>query len=141
MPETNFFWDPLSDNILQERDETGAVTAEYTAEPGLYGNVISQDRGGVESQFHYDALGSTLAATSGNQQITDARSYSSFGETVESSGNTELQSQYVGRFGYVPLASFEHYSIRRRHYVPGSGRWLSSDPLVELSYVFSDNNP
>jgi len=23
MPETNFFWDPLSDNILQERDETG----------------------------------------------------------------------------------------------------------------------
>jgi hypothetical protein len=35
MPEINFFWDPLSDNILQERDETGAVTAEYTAEPGL----------------------------------------------------------------------------------------------------------
>jgi hypothetical protein len=28
MPEINFFWDPLSDNILQERDETGAVTAE-----------------------------------------------------------------------------------------------------------------
>jgi hypothetical protein len=34
MPEINFFWDPLSGNILQERDETGAVTAEYTAEPG-----------------------------------------------------------------------------------------------------------
>ena len=57
MPEINFFWDPLSDNILQERDETGAVTAEYTAEPGLYGNIISQNRGGVESQFHYDAQG------------------------------------------------------------------------------------
>jgi hypothetical protein len=27
MSEMNFFWDPLSDNILQERDETGAVTA------------------------------------------------------------------------------------------------------------------
>jgi hypothetical protein len=46
MPEINFFWDPLSDNILQERDETGAVTAEYTAEPGLYGNIISQNRSG-----------------------------------------------------------------------------------------------
>ena len=44
MARTYFFWDPLSDNILQERDETGAVTAEYTAEPGLYGNIISQNR-------------------------------------------------------------------------------------------------
>jgi hypothetical protein len=56
MPETNFFWDPLSDNILQERDETGTVTADYTTEPGLYGNVISQNRGDDESQFHYDVL-------------------------------------------------------------------------------------
>ena len=29
MSEINFFWDPLSDNILRKRDETGAVTAEY----------------------------------------------------------------------------------------------------------------
>ena len=71
MPEINFFWDPLSDNILQERDETGAVTAEYTAEPGLYGNIISQNRGGAESQFHYDAQGSTLAVTDDNQNVTD----------------------------------------------------------------------
>jgi hypothetical protein len=48
MLETNFFWDPLSDNILQERDETGAVTAEYNTEPGRYGNLISQNRGGAE---------------------------------------------------------------------------------------------
>ena len=34
MARTYFFWDPLSDNILQERDETGAVMAEYTTEPG-----------------------------------------------------------------------------------------------------------
>ena len=28
MSRTYFFWDPLSDNILQERDESGTVTAE-----------------------------------------------------------------------------------------------------------------
>lgn len=56
MPETNFFWNPLTDNILQERDETGAVTAEYTTEPGLYGNLVGQNRGGVESQYHFDAV-------------------------------------------------------------------------------------
>jgi len=47
MPEINFFWDPLSDNILQERDAIGALTGEYTTELGLYGNVISQNRSGV----------------------------------------------------------------------------------------------
>ena len=78
MPETNFFWDPLSDNILQERDETGAVTAEYTAEPGLYGNIISQNWGGVESQLHYDAQGSTLAVTDDNQSVTDTFAYTAF---------------------------------------------------------------
>ena len=47
MPEINFFWDPLEGNMLQRRDETGAVTAEYTAAPGLYGNIISQNRGAL----------------------------------------------------------------------------------------------
>ena len=42
MARTYLFWDPLSDNILQERDETGAVTAEYTTEPGLYGNLAGK---------------------------------------------------------------------------------------------------
>jgi hypothetical protein len=67
IPDTNFFWDPLSDNILKERDETGAVTAEYTTEPELYGNLISQNRGGVDSQYHFDAVGSILALTDDTQ--------------------------------------------------------------------------
>jgi len=36
MSEINFLWDPLSDNILQERDETGAVTAE----DAVSGNIL-----------------------------------------------------------------------------------------------------
>jgi hypothetical protein len=71
VPETNFLWDPLSDNILEERDETGAVTADYPPEPGQYGNLISRNRGGVERQYHFDALGSTLALTDDNQQVRE----------------------------------------------------------------------
>jgi hypothetical protein len=91
--KTYLFWNPLSDNMLQERDETGAVTAEYTAEPGLYGNVISQNRGGVESQYHYDAQGSTLALTDDNQNVTDTRAYSAFGKPSESAGSTVFPFQ------------------------------------------------
>lgn len=100
MAEINFFWDPLSDNILQERDETGAVTAEYTCEPGLHGNVISQNRGGVESQFHFDPQGSLIAVTDDNQEVTDTLAYTAFGEVIERTGTTEVPFQYIGQKGY-----------------------------------------
>src|SRR5262245_34756275 len=116
MPESIFFWDPLSDNILQERDDAGAVTAEYTTEPGLYGNVISQNRGGVESQFHFDALGSTLAVSDDNQQVTDTRAYSAFGQVTESTGSSAIPIQYIGRRGYYLANTIDGYQVRLRHY-------------------------
>jgi RHS repeat-associated protein len=145
MSEINFFWDPLSDNILQERDETGAVTAEYTAEPGLYGNIISQNRGGVESQFHYDAQGSTLAVTDDNQNVTDTRAYTAFGETTESTGSTSFPFQYIGQKGYYQDGLTDQYLVRRRPYEPREGRWLGSDPVEPAPpnslYAYVRNSP
>ena len=37
----------------------------------------------MESQFHYDAQGSTLAVTDDNQTVTDTFAYSAFGEVTE----------------------------------------------------------
>jgi RHS repeat-associated protein len=153
MPEINFFWDPLSDNILQERDETGAVTAEYTAEPGLYGNIISQNRGGVESQFHYDAQGSNLAVTDDNQNVTDTFAYTAFGEVTERTGTTEIPFQYIGQKGYYTDGLTGQILIRRRPYEPSRARWLCVDPgqaaaflefahlIATLYYVYSRNLP
>jgi RHS repeat-associated protein len=137
MPETNFFWDPLSDNILQERDETGAVTAEYTTEPGLYGNLVSQNRGGVESQHHFDALGSTLALTDDNEQVTDTWAYSAFGEVTEHTGSTVNLFEYVGQKEYLADPTGERMAIRRRDYGSRIGRWLSTDPLAFLTSLAS----
>jgi len=145
MPEVNFFWDPLSDNILQERDETGAVTAEYTAEPGLFGNVISQNRGGVESQFHYDAQGSTLAVTDDNQNVTDTFAYSAFGEVTERTSTTEVPFQYIGRKGYYTDGLTGQIMARERPYEPVRARWLSCDPLLFPDspnlYLYVQNSP
>jgi RHS repeat-associated protein len=145
MPEMNFFWDPLSDNILQERDETGAVTAEYTAEPGLYGNIISQNRGGVESQFHYDAQGSTLAVTDDNQNVTDTFAYTAFGEVTERTGTTEVPFQYIGQKGYYTDGLTGQIMARRRPYEPVRARWLSADPLGKSVhhnlYNYGQNEP
>ena len=129
MARTYFFWDPLSDNILQERDETAAVMAEYTTEPGLYGNLIGQNRGGVESQYHFDALGSTLALTDDNQQVTDTNAYSAFGEVTEHAGSTDNPFQYIGQKGYYRDEKTGDNYIRARHFRPTIARWLSTDPL------------
>lgn len=145
MASTYFFWDPLSDNILQERDEAGAVTAEYTAEPGLHGNVISQNLGGVESQLHCDAQGSVLAVTDDNQQVTDTLAYSAFGEVTERIGTTVLPFQYLGQKGYYRDPLTGEYLARRRPYDSGDSRWLAADPLGILDdpnfYCYVKNNP
>jgi hypothetical protein len=44
-------WDELSDNVAAENDD-GVLTAAYTHEPGLYGNLLSQNRNGVTSYYH-----------------------------------------------------------------------------------------
>lgn len=147
MPETNFFWDPVEDNIIQERDETGAVTAEYATEPYLYGNLISQNRGGVESQYHFDSQGSTLALTDDNQNVTDTYAYSAFGEVTAHTGSTVNPFQYIGQDGYYRDAVTSECRIRRRSLLSGIGQWISRDPLaiaIALSphiYIYANNNP
>jgi RHS repeat-associated protein len=143
MARTYFFWDPLSDNILQERDETGAVTAEYTAEPGLYGNIISQNRCGVESQFHYDAQGSTLAVTDDDQNVTDTFAYTAFGEITERTGSTVVPFQYIGQKGYYTDSLTGQIIVRERPYEPVKARWLSHDrrSVSTNGYVYANNRP
>jgi RHS repeat-associated protein len=147
MPETNFFWDPLSDNILQERDETGTVTAEYTTEPGLYGNLMGQNRGSGESQYHFDALGSTLALTDANQQVTDTYAYAAFGAHTEGIGGSINPYNYIGQRGYYYDDTSVQLIVRRRILIPTAGQWASRDPVRwdvifgGSPYSYSHNRP
>jgi RHS repeat-associated protein len=143
MSRTYFFWDPLSDNILQERDESGTVTAEYTTEPGLYGNLISQNRGGVESQYHFDPQGSTLALTDDNQQITDNYAYTAFGEVTEHTGSTVNVFRFSGKQGYYTDQTTEELIVRQRLLETSRGCWLSPDPIGSGigMYIYSENTP
>lgn len=145
MPAVNYDWDDVEDNIVEEYDDAGVTVAEYTTEPGLYGNVISQNRSGVESQFHFDALGSTLVFTDNNQQVTDTRAYSAFGETTESTGSIGCPFQYVGANGYYRHTNIGAYMARRRPYEPIRARWSTIDPQFPTAsahpYTYANNSP
>jgi RHS repeat-associated protein len=144
MVAVNYLWNPPNDNVVREFDDAGAVVAEYTTEPEEFGNVISQRRDGEDDYFHYDGVGSTLAATNQAGTVTDTRSYTAFGETTEQSGTTVFPFQYVGRKGYYLDVEGSEYSVRRRHY-RFTGRWLSRDLIGSAyritAYAYASNAP
>jgi RHS repeat-associated protein len=119
--------------------------AEYTTEPGLYGNLISQNRSGVESQYHFDALGSTLALTDDNQQVTDVYAYTAFGEVTEHTGSTVDPFQYIGQKGYYRDDEAGECWRRPRVLSPKVERWLTSDTTAYTEgsngYSYASNNP
>lgn len=144
MPTVHYVWDELEDNIMEECDDNGNVLVEYTHEPGLHGKVLSQNRGGQTSFYHYDGLGNTSALTNDSGTITDTYTNSGFGETVTTSGNTSNPFGFNGALGYYVNPETEDCSVRYRVYDPGLGRWRSRDPIwfvggINLfQYVFAN---
>ncbi len=145
MAVTHFVWDELSDNVLTEVDDSGTTTAEYTNEPILYGELISQRRDSTDSYFHFDAQRSTRQLTSDNETETDSYSYSAFGETISETGSTENPFRYNGAVGYYTDQETGELYVRRRWYWPRLGRWLSMDPLMFIdgpnNFSYVRNNP
>jgi RHS repeat-associated protein len=144
MPVANYLWDALEDNIVEEFDDAGNTIVDYTTEPEQFGNVISQNRNGQSSFFHYDAQGSTLALTDESDAVTDIRGFTAFGATTESSGSTLLRFQFVGQKGYL-TSDASTMMVRRRDYSSTTARWLSRDPissnLERSQYWYCDNRP
>ena len=128
MPTTHYFWDPISDNIIQERDETGNVTVEYTTEPGYHGAVISEHRNGQTYYHHHDGQGNLRALTSDQGEVTDTFAYTSNGELTERTGTTPTPFQFGGEHGCYTDQTTGEVMMRRRDYDPAQGRWLSVDP-------------
>jgi len=83
---TNFIWD--RQDVLLETDAGNTTQVTYTQTPDIYGDLVSQRRSTTTKYYHFDALGSTLALTDSNENVTDTYRYYAFGKTLTSSGNT-----------------------------------------------------
>ena len=141
---TNYVVDPASKapQVVVETDGTGHIVASYT-----YGlELISQRRGGVDSFYLSDALGSTRALTNSQGVVTDRYSYDAFGQLLTSTGTTVNSFLYTGeqRDDAAGL-----YYLRARYYDPAIGRFLTQDPhqgsaqepLTLNKYAYVLNNP
>jgi YD repeat-containing protein len=124
---TGQVWD--AQNILAETNSSNAISAVYSAEPELYGNLISQSRAGTDSFYLYDAVGSTRQLVSVVGSITDSYKYDSFGNRLAVSGTSVNPFQYVGRSGYFTDPDTNDPLLRVRHYATVVGRFLSRDTV------------
>jgi RHS repeat-associated protein len=129
MVAVNYLWNPINDNIVREFDDGGATVAEYTTEPDLYGNVVSQYRGGQTSYLVSDGQGNATELTNDAGNVTDTIRYSAFGEVTERTGSTEMPFEYIGQKGYYRDADTCSISVRHRPLFPRQGRWSCADPL------------
>ncbi|HUP77904.1 MAG TPA: RHS repeat-associated core domain-containing protein, partial [Pirellula sp.] len=146
MGAINYIWDEENDSLLEEVDDDGNIIASYTNEPGPFGKVISQERNGVTSYYHYDGQGNTVALTDDNENVTDAYIYSAYGELVSSTGTTVNPFRYGGQYGYYTDVETNDIYIRARSYAPTLGRWLTRDPIGFIGspydlYEFNGSSP
>lgn len=108
--------------VLEERDASDSLAVSYT-----YGNdLISQNRSGVLSCYHYDGQMSTRQLTDDAGGVTDTYIYDAFGITLDQTGSTANSYLYTGE-QYDPNVGF--YYLRARYLNPETGRFLTHDPL------------
>jgi RHS repeat-associated protein len=138
---TRYFYDRTS--IVAEYDGVGNLLASYLYGPEGADDLLRMRRGGQSHYYHADGLGSILAITNANGYIEQRYSYDTFGNPADPVvPGIENDFRYVGR-PLDPLTGL--YDMRARFYDPGTGRFLSRDPLGVQEgpdpYAYAHNDP
>jgi RHS repeat-associated protein len=138
--ETRFLVDralPLPQVLIEYRP-SGLITASF-----VFGNgIISQSRGGVQSFYHADGLGSIRALTDASGVVLNRYVYEAFGRLLRQTGNAQNPYQFAGQQRDSALGlDF----MRARYYDANLGRFISPDPLrgsiAEPIYAYAKNDP
>ena len=144
MPEIEYVWDELSDNVIEEYED-GVLSVSYDHEPGLYGNLLSQNRNGVTSYYHYDGRGDTVALTDDSGNVTDTKEYDAWGNVVASTGSTVTPYQFVGRSGFQKDALIPDTFGEPAIYQSSQARRLSAGGIaasgIRNNYLYNKNTP
>jgi RHS repeat-associated protein len=127
--KTNFLWDPSFPLPQLALESDGAGTALRRYRYGL--NLISMSSGSTVSYFHPDGLGSSADLTAGVGGASRwTWSYEPFGqvrtEQQHGSGQPANPLRFTGE--YADPSGLYH--LRARQYDPGTGRFLSRDPVA-----------
>ena len=131
-------------DVIQERDDSNAVTTTYTRDGNIGGILSKRDDNGDDYFFHYDGSGNVVGLTDESQNSVAEYAYDAYGNLLSSSGAQANKNAYR----YSTKEYFSHvglYNYGLRFYSSGLGRWINRDPIAEAGglnlYGFVANNP
>ena len=131
-------------DLLHEIDRLDRVARHYTHGPGIDDHLaVFNPATGQYLNYHTDRLGSVVALSDANGDVVQEYVHDEFGNLLR-----ELDPGLHQPYGFTGrLRDMESglYDYRARMYDPGSGRFLTEDP-VRLDgglnfYAYVENNP
>ena len=107
------------------------------------GMVVSETRGGVDSDYISDPLGSTIGLMGSTGTMTDRWEYWPYGEVVSRTGSNATPLTFLGVLGYFQDVLSKLFYVRARHLRVDLARWLTADPIwpVQPPYSYAANGP
>ncbi|MBI5492888.1 MAG: RHS repeat-associated core domain-containing protein [Deltaproteobacteria bacterium] len=130
--------------IVETTVNNGAPTTEtirYVHGPGVDEPLLIQ-KNGIPYYYHADGLGSIAALTDFQQNVVESYRYTAYGLTTKTGDIVNNNFRFTGR-EFDPEIGIYYY--RARYYDPGTGRFITKDPIgfaggVNL-YLYTGNNP
>ncbi len=134
--------------IAELDDSTGDDLRYYVWTPDGQLLYMVDTSAGEPYFYHYDRIGSTLALTNGNGNVSVAYEYAPYGEILSQQGDNTQSFTFVGEWG-VRKESADLYHMRARYYKPSSACFTSREPLwPDIAeprnlnpYQYAINNP
>ena len=131
--------------VLEEEHLHGGLSAvtSYVYGDGLISRTID---GTLTQYYHADGLGSIRGLSDSAGVMTDRYSYDAYGMLSGSSGTSANPYLYRGEQYDSDL---DAYYLRARYYQPGTGRFLTTDPVEGFPtapmslhrYIYGNDNP
>jgi RHS repeat-associated protein len=117
--------------VAEQNADSGQMLRYYVWTPGgrLLYMIDAADRNKV-SFYHFDQVGSTLALTDINGDVTDAYTYDPYGRILARTGANPQPFTFVGAWGVRQEGDGGVlYQMRARYYDAATARFLSPEPI------------
>jgi RHS repeat-associated protein len=101
-------------------------TTTYTTFNGM---LVHENRGGVETEYVPDTLGSVMMCRDVNGNTIYTADYQPYGEIASNTGTNPSPWGFVGTLGYYTDSVPGSVYVRARFLSPSFSRWLTLDPI------------
>ncbi len=101
-----------------------ALAVTYTT---INGQIVHEDRGGVERYYVPDPLGNTVALVDTTGSVTDTWIYSPYGVVLSHGGSSATAFTSFGTWGYSGCQN--RIYVKARRLLADLTRWATIDPI------------